>query len=92
MLKTKVDSNYAYLNIHPASRIFFAVTSLQLFYNLCKFSLWLFFFKGDARSAASDGSVVQNSYDAIEGGGLMGKALGGKMVVIVMELLRVWER
>uniref|UniRef100_A0A8D2MQU8 SEC24 homolog A, COPII coat complex component n=2 Tax=Zonotrichia TaxID=44387 RepID=A0A8D2MQU8_ZONAL len=27
--------------------------------------------EGDARSAASDGSVVQNSYDAIEGGGLM---------------------
>uniref|UniRef100_A0A674GMS9 SEC24 homolog A, COPII coat complex component n=1 Tax=Taeniopygia guttata TaxID=59729 RepID=A0A674GMS9_TAEGU len=26
--------------------------------------------EGDARSAASDGSVVQNSYDAIEGGGL----------------------
>ncbi|KAM6299831.1 protein transport protein Sec24A [Aegotheles albertisi] len=27
--------------------------------------------EGDATSAASDGSVVQNSYDAIEGGGLM---------------------
>ncbi|XP_032558491.1 protein transport protein Sec24A isoform X1 [Chiroxiphia lanceolata] len=27
--------------------------------------------EGDAASAASDGSVVQNSYDAIEGGGLM---------------------
>lgn len=44
----------------------------------------MFFFKGDARSAASDGSVVQNSYDAIEGGGLMGKALGVKMLVIIM--------
>ncbi|XP_064377190.1 protein transport protein Sec24A isoform X1 [Dromaius novaehollandiae] len=30
---------------------------------------------GDATSTASDGSVVQNSYDAIEGGGLMGKVL-----------------
>lgn len=71
---------------------FFAVTSLKLIRNLCKFFLWLFFLKGDARSAASDGSVVQNSYDAIEGGGLVGKALGVKMVVIIMELLRLWER
>jgi len=31
------------------------------------------FLIGDATSAAGDGSVVQNSYDAIEGGGLMGK-------------------
>lgn len=54
--------------------------------------LWLFFFKGDVTSATSDGSVVQNSYDAIEGGGLMGKALGVQMVIISMELLRIWER
>lgn len=43
--------------------------------NLWKFLLGLSFLIGDATSAASDGSAVQNSYDAIEGGGLMGKAL-----------------
>lgn len=34
---------------------------------------------GDATSAASDGAAVQNSYDALEGGGLTGKALGVKV-------------
>lgn len=50
------------------------------------------FLIGDATSAAGDGSVVQNSYDAIEGGGLMGKVWELKKNLLLSKLFKSLEK